>query len=273
MRLFSYLCFVLQVSTVIILSGCTASNYTGFWGTSLNASPKAKGYPKERPPIELKNPEERIIVIYNHGTTNPRSIENCGTRWNKVPQSLLAIQNEKILIYYLCSRASELPSKSRAGEYIYGRLAEVEKTVDEFLALGVPAGNIFLAGHSAGGWVSLMAMRHFKEKFNAAIAFAPAFAGKRSEELQYPWWRREARPKQIREMMEATEFKALVFAYDGDPWNRPQDLQFLTDHFPETVRMIPYECDTFSKHLTHLNDCRQAETTKAISDYINDMVD
>jgi len=157
------------------------------------------------------------------------------------------------------------------GNYVYERLREVETTLDELIALGVPPKNIFLAGHSAGGWTSLMAMRLFGEKFNAAIVFAPAFAGPRSEESRYPWWRRKARPRQIREMLEAPEIRALVFAYYGDPYEAPEELRFLTEHYAETVQIIAYACDIRNPHLAHLNDCREANTSETIAKYIDKM--
>jgi pimeloyl-ACP methyl ester carboxylesterase len=173
----------------------------------------ARSYSGARPPIRISEPRDKIVIVYNHGTRRPQLIEDCDASWNQVPLSLLAIQSEKVLISYLCSRAWESNSTwGSAGQHIYGRLKEVEATLDELIAVGVPPKNIFLAGHSAGGWTSLMAMRHFGRKFNAAIVFAPAFAGRRSEESRYPWWRQEARPRQIREMLETQEMR---------PWSSP----------------------------------------------------
>src|SRR5690606_41086873 len=60
-----------------------------------------------------------------------------------------------------------------------------------------------LAGHSAGGWSALMATLEYGDQFNGVIAFAPAFAGRRSEVLRYPRWRRKIRPQQIEHLLQA----------------------------------------------------------------------
>lgn len=258
----------------VLLAGCALPlSHTGFLVKAPDAAPAAKSYLGPRPPLRIDNPRDKFVIVYSHGTTRPQKPEDCDAMWNRVPRPLLAMQSEKLLIYYLCSRALETKPDSVAmvGNYVYKRLEEVEATLDELIALGVPPRNIFLAGHSAGGWTSLMAMRLFGEKFNAAIVFAPAFAGPRSEEKRYPWWRRRARPRQIREMLEAPEIRALVFAYYGDPYETPEELKFLTERYAETVRIIAYACDIRNPHLVHLNDCQEAATTETIAEYIEQM--
>ena len=61
------------------------------------------------------------------------------------------------------------------------------------------------------------------------------------------------------------EVRALVFAYDNDPFNRTAELKFLTDRYPDSVEIISSTCKIawpLTGHLTHLKDC-QAETTEA----------
>jgi pimeloyl-ACP methyl ester carboxylesterase len=257
---------------LVIAGSAIASNRTGFVVERQDVGPAANSYSGPRGPIRISEPGDKILIVYSHGTTRPQQIEDCDASWNQVPRSLLAIQSEKVLIYYLCSTARESNSTwGSAGQYIYGRVKEVEATLDEFIALGVSPKNIFLAGHSAGGWTSLMAQRHLGRKFNAAIVFAPAFAGRRADESRYPHWYQEARPRQIREMLEAPEIRALIFAYYGDPFERPEDLKFLTEQYPRTVHLIGYECDIQNRHLVHVNDCRETATTAAISKYIREM--
>ncbi|MGK0291209.1 MAG: hypothetical protein ACI86H_002676 [bacterium] len=267
---------VLQLGLFFFLSTefVFASNYTGFLSKSWEviATPIAKSYSGRRPSIHIKNPKNKIIIIYSHGTTRPQKIEDCSHWGNQVPQSILAIQGDNRLIYYLCSQSTEPNYRSSAGNLIYTRVKEIEKTLDELVAVGIQAKNIFLAGHSTGGWISLMAVRRLRHKFNSAIVFAPAFAGIRSEESQYPWWRRKVRPRQIREMLTAPKIKALVFAYYGDPFNRPQDLRFLKKHSPNSIQIVAYQCAYQYKHLTHLNDCRKNSTSQLILNYIKKMI-
>ena len=129
--------------------------------------------------------------------------------------------------YYLCSKAIDA---GKTGSSIYKRKKEINKILDQLIEKGVNPQKIFLTGFSAGGWTSLMMMDELEKKFNSAIVFAPAFAGPRSEIKKYPRWRKIERPRQVKEMIEAKIIKALIFAYEDDAFNRPQELNFLTLH-------------------------------------------
>ena len=60
--------------------------------------------------------------------------------------------------------------------------------------------------------------------------------------------------------------EALIFAYNDDPYNRPEDLMFLKDSYLDSIEIIGYNCG--QEHLTHLKDCRLEETKEKIIDYI-----
>ena len=173
-------------------------------------------------------------------------------------------KKENTHLFFLCSKATDPPGRDH-GSWIFERVEEISVVLDQLIAAGVAPGRIFLSGHSAGGWASLMAMSMVDRKFNAAIVFAPAFAGPRAEEGEYPIWRGEIRPKQVAKMSSFDVVRALVFAYDNDPFNRTAELKFLTDRYPDSVEIISSTCKItlpLTGHLTHLKDC-QAETTEA----------
>ena len=107
------------------------------------------------------------------------------------------------------------------------QIEEINEVLDELLLIGVKATNIFLSGHSAGGWSSLMSMNMVGKKFNAGILFAPACCGPRSEILVYPSWRKRIRPAYIKNMTNVERIEALIFSYKDDPYNRPRDLLFI----------------------------------------------
>ncbi len=263
--------FNLQILVFILFSvpGCVGTtNYTGFLDGSRGVTPIAKKYEGNTPAISIEHPEDTVVIVYSHGTFRPQRYEDCSKRWNQVPSSILELQDKNTRIYYLCSRATEPGSTKHVGQYIFKRVSEVENVLDELRGLGVPASNMFLAGHSAGGWTSLMSSKIIGDKFNASIVFAPAFAGKRSETSRYPWWRKEARPKQIVEMLKSQRIEALVFAYKGDAFNRPIDLEFLTKAYPNSIEMISYGCALSNNHLTHIYDCRESETIEKMRNYI-----
>jgi pimeloyl-ACP methyl ester carboxylesterase len=165
----------------------------------------------------------------------------------------------------LCSSATDGPEQ---GSYIYKRADEIGRQVDALRAAGVPSRRIFLAGHSAGAWSSLMFMRSHADKVNAAILFAPACCGRRSEIDQYPVWLRQIQPAQIAQIKTGQAINALVFAYSDDAFNRPADLAFLTKAFPRGVTMETESCG--KGHLTLLSDCRLSATSQTIEKYITD---
>jgi len=263
-----HLSLLLMLPAAAACSAPKLGAHTGFVTERSDLQPTAKSATRIEPRYAIPNAGKRIVVIYNHGTSRPQVRENCTAYFNRVPDTLLALRKDSILIFRLCSAATEPRARSGVGTYIYGRMAEVEATIRQLRRAGVKSRHIFVAGHSAGGWTALMLKAKKPALFNAAIAFAPAFAGPRSEEAKYPWWRREARPKQIAEMTRSKAMRALVFAYEDDPFNRPSDLAFLTAAYPKSVTLVPYGCAARRKHLIHHYDCRATDTTKRLLTYI-----
>lgn len=213
-------------------------------------------------------PSEQIVIIYNHGISRPQKRENCAMFYNKPPASLAGLRDYRTLVYSLCSTATESPVPSSAGKQVYFRKKEINHAIDGFFSRGVLAKNLFLAGHSNGGWTSLMMMKDVNQRFNGAIVFAPAFAGKRNEVNIAPWWRNVARPRQIKDMLKAREMDALVFAYPNDDYNRPQDLQFLLKQYPQTVTFVIDDCNYRPAHLSYRHDCHRQQTQQRIKQFI-----
>ena len=247
----------------------TGSHLTGFWGDT-GASPQSGAYDGTMPPVKIDSPATATVIVYMHGTTRPQRRENCETSYNVPPKSLATLAlhtaNGTITnshIYFLCSTATDDGS---AGSYIFKRARELRTHLDLLADAGVKPRNIFVAGHSAGGWTALMAMSDARTRFNAAIVFAPACCGPRKEESRYPVWRQKIRPFQISRITAAPHLRVLVFAYNDDPFNRPQDLGFLTAHDPTGATLVGYDCG--HGHATHRFDCRLANTKTIISNYI-----
>jgi pimeloyl-ACP methyl ester carboxylesterase len=219
------------------------------------------------PSIAYLNPQHTVI-IYNPGTTDSTKKQPCT---NRLPDALRTISVTNLKIIHLCSEATEGFHLGVPGRYIYKRLKEVELTLDAILEKGIAADRIFLAGFSAGGWVSLMAHNKFPHKFNSSIAFAPAFAGKRSErKSEHSWWSR-ARSGQIDELIKTKSISALIFTYVDDPFESPEDLAFLSKTFPSSVKIIEMTCDSKSPHLSPFNDCDTKESLSLIESFIHKM--
>ncbi|WNJ98830.1 alpha/beta hydrolase [Thalassospiraceae bacterium LMO-JJ14] len=261
--------FILRsFSTILlcaVLAGCvTTSPRTGFVTATPLAQPTAGRHEGEMPPIAVKNPASAVVIVYSHGTRRPQYKEDCSRWGNSVPDSVLSLeQNDGFHVFFLCSNATD---NGIRGSYIYSRAREIDGILDQLIAAGVQPRNIFLAGHSAGAWSSLMAARNSERKYNAAILFAPACCGPRYEETIYPEWRGMVRPTQVREISSAQRLNALVYGYPDDDFNRPQELRFLTEAYPETVTLMDYSCG--SGHMTHLRDCRAGETADQILSFI-----
>ena len=261
---------ILIIFLLITTNNAFSKNYSGFIiNKDLNPNnlkPISKSYKGKTPDINLDNGSNLTIILYSHGTTRPQKREKCSRKYNKIPSSLLVLkENPNTYFYYLCSKATD---GNIAGSYISKRVKEINSILDQLISSGVKPKNIFLSGVSAGGWTSLMMMNRVEKKFNAAIVFAPACCGPRSEINIYPKWRREIRPAQVKKMTEAKVIKALIFAYEDDKFNRSQELIFLKEKYPDSVNLISYKCG--KGHNTYEKDCKLNETKKIIKSYVQE---
>mgnify|MGYP001163959844 FL=1 len=259
---------ILIIILLIICNNAFSKNYSGFVvdkdNNVNNLKPISKSYKGKTPDINLNNASELTIIIFSHGTTRPQKRENCKKKYNAIPKSLLVLkENTNTFFYYLCSKATD---GGVAGSYINKRVKEIDNVLNQLIAAGVKPENIFLSGVSAGAWSSLMIMDRVDEKFNSAIVFAPACCGRRSEINQYPKWRKQIRPKQVKKMIEAKTIKALIFAYEDDKFNRPKELIFLKEKYSNSVNLVSYKCG--KGHNTYEKDCKLEETKNIIRNYV-----
>jgi hypothetical protein len=104
------------------------------------------------------------------------------------------------------------------------RCSEVSEALADFVNAGYPREQIFLAGHSLGGWVALRLLAMQPNLCGGAIAFAPATAGPRAD--RNSWWT-QRRTEAIAELTAVASIPALVYAVKGDEWEEPPYLDFL----------------------------------------------
>jgi len=261
------LCSVFILSLTLFLSACS----------TLGSNTKAS-VTENIQKLKLSSPSsQQRVIIYNHGISRPQNIEPCYLSYNKPPKSLTALRDNKTLVYQLCSTSTESPAISSAGRQVYLRKIEINYAIDAFLARGIQPKHLFLAGHSNGAWTSLMMMRDVNKRFNGVIAFAPAFAGRRNEVNIAPWWRNTVRPNQIKDMLGAPMMDALVFSYENDAYNRPQELQFLSSNYPlvgsNGIDLVSYGCGLRNAHVTYRKDCRLTDTTRRIRYFVNKQIE
>lgn len=248
--------------------GRIRATLSGFTDAHPDSVPKRNKPYAEVPALALADPARATVVIWSHGTTDSTMRENCSAEGNAVPPSLRALEREGVYLWFVCSEVSLRATPETAGDFVYLRMDEVAEAIHAFLDLGVRPERIFLAGHSAGGWVSLMLARDWGERIGGIIAYAPAFARPRADIRRFPWFRREHMPRQVEEMRRARVMRALVFAYERDIFDRPQELRFLAETWPRTVRMVSYSCDAEHDHGSHIRDCRLDLSTAEVRRFV-----
>ncbi|MCP4329107.1 MAG: alpha/beta hydrolase [Alphaproteobacteria bacterium] len=127
------------------------------------------------------------------------------------------------------------------------RAVAIGKLIEAKVSQGYRRKNIFLGGHSAGAWTSLLIKRHDPGKFNGVIAVAPAFNGQRSERFciakdckgeidagKRAWLRAE---NNAHLGSGAPRLDALVFAFHCDRFGWPNEYPFAAN---ASVSQITY---------------------------------
>jgi len=202
------------------------------------SDPHTPGIPQitESPPLKVDNPKGTILVIFNHGSMVETFADRCfpdyrATR-STTPKVIGELDGRKLgdkmlQVYSYCtpSKFGEYNGNTRQGEpKVQKRAKDIEALIVEALAQGVPPEQIFVAGHSAGAWASLIVARRGQVRIGGYILFAPAFAGHYS--VRHPgWW--DLQNRLVKYIGEAERIDALVYAFENDKFNRVEDLRFL----------------------------------------------
>ncbi|MEQ3512788.1 alpha/beta hydrolase-fold protein [Pseudoalteromonas sp. BZB3] len=210
--------------------------------------------------------KNKKVLIYNHGTVNPRKLNSCS---KYVPSSITDNAFRDFFIIILCSNSIEKPYPKATGNYTFSRANEIKRLVDKVLEDGFSSNDIFLAGHSAGAWSSMLFASMNPEKYNSIIAFAPAFAGTRQSQIQYPNWRL-ANNYQMQKLKSGAPIRGLLFTYEKDPFMQPNDFFDLIALFSGSLRLISYDChDSEHAHMTHSLDCMSHQTKSLIESLLS----
>ena len=229
--------------------------------------------------IEIPAPMTSVVLIFNHGSTQEFEADGCRPQGWTTPAVVAGLSDRevagrRIVVYGYCTPAKvgAYRHQDRAGEpKVIKRTKDIEGLVRDFQAVGVPARHLFVIGHSAGGWASLLVLRRANVAVNAAIAFAPAFAGRRAGRAPGWQWLHD---QQVGYLDGASRLDALVFAFDGDAFNRPRDLAFLAGI--TGVTFVPLSstvidgvpCTGRSAHRTSFATCFAETQTQRILRFI-----
>jgi Putative esterase len=200
----------------------------------------------------IPNFKAKAVVLFLHGSNIEKMDDTCDSDGNTpgttVPEVVRQLNGTEVsglevVVLAPCSgRATNLGEPIK----IEQRVTAIGQTLQELDRAGVDPSRIFLVGHSAGGWAALMHQKRHPGSVNSIIAFAPAFAGKKRSRPDIWQQRHDAQASEIKS---AQNLSALVFAFDNDEFNSPQDLAFLSDIKGTTLMRLPekaiagVECD------------------------------
>ena len=146
--------------------------------------------------MDVKDPKNKIIIIYNHGQNkNDKAIKN-ECIWvsqirNQASLVDVEINNKKIMVYNFCTNdlAGDMsPKKYWKFKEPYVGIHKLDKRieknlelVDKFVKIGVPRKQIIISGHSCGGLLTLMLLAAHPEKVGGGISYMQACYGKLSK--------------------------------------------------------------------------------------------
>ena len=149
--------------------------------------------------MEIKDPKNKIIIIYNHGQNkNDGALKN-ECIWvsqirNQASLVDVEINNKKIMVYNFCTNdlAGDMsPKKYWKQKKPYKGIHKLDKRieknlelVDKFVKIGVPRKQIIISGHSCGGLLTLMLLSAHPDKVGGGISYMQACYGKLSKQYK-----------------------------------------------------------------------------------------
>jgi len=199
--------------------------------------------------INIKDPENKIIIIYNHGqNTNDKSLKNECIWVNQIRNQASLVDEEingkKIMVYNFCSNeiAGDMSQKKSwwssktpyEGKHKLDKRVEKNlELVEKFIEIGVPRKQIIISGHSCGGLLTLMLLAAHPEKVGGGISYMQACFGKLSskykvkkvgpEEALAKFAKKrpgpsELRARQINNIKQSNSVSVLAFTHPRDKW-------------------------------------------------------
>jgi pimeloyl-ACP methyl ester carboxylesterase len=232
---------------VILVIGClhAKANVPG------ELAPKKSQWQNQRA-LSIPNPKSKAVVLFLHGSMIEKIDDTCDpdgeTPGFSVPEVVKELAGTQVaglevVVFAPChGRATNMGEPLKIDQ----RVEAIEQTLQELGRAGVDPSRIFLVGQSAGGWAALLHQKRHPGGVNSVIAFAPAFAGKKRWRPDIWQQRHEA---QTAELSSAERIQALVFSFENDAYNSPEDLAFLTRIKGTTLLRMPektingVECD------------------------------
>ena len=199
--------------------------------------------------MDVKDPKNKIIIIYNHGqNTNDNAIKGECIWVNQIRNQASLVDKEingkKIMVYNFCSNdfAGDMSLKKHwwnsktpyVGKHKLDKRVEKNlELVEKFISIGVPRKQIIISGHSCGGLLTLMLLSAHPEKVGGGISYMQACFGKLSKTYKvkkvgpekalekfakkYPG-PAELRARQINNIKQSDNVPVLAFTHPKDKW-------------------------------------------------------
>ena len=153
--------------------------------------------------LEINDPKNKIIIIYNHGQNeNDKAIKNECIWISQIRNQASLVDKEvkgkKIMVYNFCTNhlAGDMSQKKdwwylKPQPKVYKGKNKLDKRVEanaelveKIVKTGVPRKQIFISGHSCGGLTTLLFASRYPDKAGGAISYMQACFGKLSYRLK-----------------------------------------------------------------------------------------
>ena len=218
--------------------------------------------------LEVSDPSNKIIIIYNHGSNETdRKTKKCF--WSKKAVKNMAslvgdkVNGKEIMVYLFCTHKLEGDMGKKKNVWHkwqppYKGTTKIERRVEanlnlveNFVSMGVPRKQIIITGHSCGGWTTLMLTSQYMDKVGGGIALNAACYWTLSKQFKVAKIGEEAalekfakkypglkalRDTQINIIKRSKSLPILVFTHPKDPY---EGLLFdWIEKIPEVKRII-----------------------------------
>ena len=150
--------------------------------------------------MNIDNPKNKIIIIYNHGQNSNDTAKTNECIWvNQIRNQASLVDEEingkKIMVYNFCTNdfAGDMSLKKSwwksktpyVGKHKLDKRVEKNlELVEKFIDIGVPRKQIIISGHSCGGLLTLMLLSAYPEKVGGGISYMQACFGKLSSKYK-----------------------------------------------------------------------------------------
>ena len=153
--------------------------------------------------LEITEPKNKIIIIFNHGQSSNDSQKKNKCTWIGNVRNMASLIGEKvkgkeIMVYNFCTNHLEgdqmlekypLWHKKYVGPYkgkhkLEKRVDANIKLIGQLVSMGVPKKQIIVTGHSCGGLMTLMLFAKHPNAAGGGISFNQACFGKISKKYK-----------------------------------------------------------------------------------------